>query len=289
MRRLTIGTAFIGWAVLAGVALAGGDPTAAWLLAAVVCATSIMTTVPSAVLIGLNDGRTQRSRVSSRRRRHGTRRRRPPPEEEASPACSPSRPSPPSRDWSGQDARPPSHQGDRSAVEADRPSAPPFGSSLRARRIGRGRARKLVVWRRSEFFFLAYYSSDAQIAYYSIAFAVVNALIRIPSTAASVFAPAAAHLYGAGSHDRIRSGFGRASRLLVLLTLPIVALTLALGPRAITLVWGEDYAPAGDVLLILAASSDHRPDHGPERVSARRHTGAFAPSSRSILQPPLWT
>jgi O-antigen/teichoic acid export membrane protein len=113
----------------------------------------------------------------------------------------------------------------------------------------------LVVWTRSEFFFLNHYSTEAEIAFYSIAFAVVNALIRLPSAAATVFAPAVANLLGAEAHTRIRSGFDRALRLLVLATLPAVGMTLALGPTAIKLVWGDDYARAGDVLLILAASS----------------------------------
>ena len=48
----------------------------------------------------------------------------------------------------------------------------------------------LIVWRRSEFFFLNHYSSDSEIAFYSIAFALVTAVVRLPSAMGQVLAPA---------------------------------------------------------------------------------------------------
>src|SRR5258705_536252 len=65
----------------------------------------------------------------------------------------------------------------------------------------------LIIWRRSEFFFLVHYSTDRQIAYYSIGFAVATGLVRLPAAMGEVLAPAVATLYGAGAHDRIRTGF----------------------------------------------------------------------------------
>src|SRR5204863_8636729 len=42
-------------------------------------------------------------------------------------------------------------------------------------------------------------------------------------------------------------------RLLLILSLPLTAGALALGPGALRLDYGEDYGPAGNVLLILVA------------------------------------
>lgn len=109
----------------------------------------------------------------------------------------------------------------------------------------------LVVWRRSELFFLAAYSDDSQIAIYSISFAVVAGLILIPGALAGVLAPAFATLFGAAQHDRLRSGFARATRLVMLASLPITAATIALGPPALELVYGEEYSGAGEVLVLL--------------------------------------
>jgi glycosyltransferase involved in cell wall biosynthesis/O-antigen/teichoic acid export membrane protein len=108
-----------------------------------------------------------------------------------------------------------------------------------------------VVWQRSEFFFLRAYSTDRQIAFYSIAFAAANGLALIPGALAGTLSPAFATLYGARHHGRIRSGYWRAQRLLLALSLPLLAGFAALGPALIRLAYGHSYSPAGPVLLIL--------------------------------------
>jgi O-antigen/teichoic acid export membrane protein len=109
----------------------------------------------------------------------------------------------------------------------------------------------LVIWRRSEFFFLDAYSTDAQIGIYSIAFATVTALVLIPETLAAVMAPAFATLFGAGQRDRMISGYGRGVRILLVLALPLTTATAALVPTLLEVVYGRDFAAAGDVLLVM--------------------------------------
>jgi O-antigen/teichoic acid export membrane protein len=109
----------------------------------------------------------------------------------------------------------------------------------------------LIVWFRSEFFFLAHYSSDKQIALYSIAFSAYTAVVILPQSLANAIAPAFATLYGAGEAGRIRQGFGRAMRLLLTATLPLTAATMALGPETLRVVYGDVYGGTGTPLLIL--------------------------------------
>src|SRR5207237_1159375 len=52
--------------------------------------------------------------------------------------------------------------------------------------------------------------------------------------------------------ERIRTGFGRALRLMSLATLPLTAAALALGPRAIEVVYGSSYNGAGSALRLLS-------------------------------------
>jgi O-antigen/teichoic acid export membrane protein len=111
----------------------------------------------------------------------------------------------------------------------------------------------LVVWRRSEFFFLNRYSNDAEIAMYSIAFAAMTALGNLPTAISGVLSPAIATLLGAGESERIRSGFSRSIRLVALLTIGMTAGMLALGPLAFEVVYGPAYRPAGRILLIMLA------------------------------------
>ena len=112
----------------------------------------------------------------------------------------------------------------------------------------------LVVWRRSEFFFLAQYSRDAEIALYSIAFAAATVLAAITEKLASVMGSAFATVHGAGAGDRLRGGYFRALRLLTLLSLPVMGLAAGAGPAAIRIVYGSEYAESGDVLLVLLAA-----------------------------------
>jgi O-antigen/teichoic acid export membrane protein len=108
-----------------------------------------------------------------------------------------------------------------------------------------------IAWRRSEFFFLTYYSSDTQIALYSIAFAATAALSALPERLSLMMISAFATLLGAGAHDRVKSSFSRALRLILLLTLLLTAAALATGPEAIATVYGQRYRDAGELLLIL--------------------------------------
>ena len=109
----------------------------------------------------------------------------------------------------------------------------------------------IVVWRRSEFFFLEYYSTDTQIALYSVVFAVVAALIQLPDAIAAITLPAVATLSGAGQAERIRTGFSRALRLVLLATLPVTAVAFALGPALLRVVYGPEFEATESVLLIM--------------------------------------
>ena len=109
----------------------------------------------------------------------------------------------------------------------------------------------LIVFRRSEFFFLAHYADDRQIALYSVSFAAVTTLVLVPQALAGVVSPAVATLLGAGQHDRIRSGFGRALRLLLIAALPVMAGALALGPETLKLLFGQGFIGTKTPLLVL--------------------------------------
>jgi O-antigen/teichoic acid export membrane protein len=111
----------------------------------------------------------------------------------------------------------------------------------------------IVVWRRSEFFFLDHYSTDTQIALYSVVFAVVAALIQVPDAIAAITLPAVATLSGAGQAEQIRTGFSRALRLVLLATLPVTAVSFALGPTLLRVVYGPEFRDTESVLLIMLA------------------------------------
>jgi O-antigen/teichoic acid export membrane protein len=111
----------------------------------------------------------------------------------------------------------------------------------------------LIVFRRSEFFFLEHYADDRRLALYSVSFSAVTTLVLVPQALAAAVSPAFATLFGAGEHARIRSGYSRSLRLLLLAGLPVTAGALALGPRTLRLVFGGGFAGTRIPLLILLA------------------------------------
>lgn len=110
----------------------------------------------------------------------------------------------------------------------------------------------LVVNQRSEFFFLAHFSNDKEIALYSIAFQATAALIAIPRAIGAILTPTVAGMVGTGDFDRIQRGYSRVLRLSLLFGLPLTAAGLALGPDLLRLLYGSGYAGAGTVLLVVA-------------------------------------
>ena len=111
----------------------------------------------------------------------------------------------------------------------------------------------LIVFRRSEFFFLQHWWNDRQTALYSVAFSAATTLVLLPQALASVLSPAMATLLGAGRHDRIRAGYARSLRLLLIASFPIAAGALALGPETVQLVFGDRFTGSRLPLLILLA------------------------------------
>jgi O-antigen/teichoic acid export membrane protein len=249
--------AALGAAVLVVPAVLGAEPRGAWALAAVVTATGVMHAVPTAVLIGLQRFR-QAAVVGLTTGLVGT--------------CAvtvvlwqgggitgmfavEAVVGLLNLAWTGTLAR-------RSFAPITAGAGAGSGPRVEARHLRGSVARfallssiglvfDRVVGTRSEFLFLNHFSSDAQIAFYSIAFSAVMALRLIPRSLGSATAPAFATLYGAGSWDRIRSGYSRSLRLLLLSSLPLTAVGLALGPELIQAVYGESYEGAGGPIQIL--------------------------------------
>lgn len=251
--RIEAVAAAVGAGVLVAVALLGADPKGAWAFSAVVCAAAVLHTVPTAVLIGLQQFR-RASVVGLTTGLVGTlaivgvlwagggitgmfav---------EAVVAVA-------NLIWTGSLAR--------GSLRAAAPGPDAEARSLR-RRVGRyalfasiGLLLELIVGTRFEFFFLERFSTHPDIAFYSIAFSAVSAARLVPRALGSSTAPAFATLYGAGALDRMRSGFSRSLRLLLLVTLPLTAAGIALGPELVRLVYGGDYAGVSEPLRILFA------------------------------------
>jgi O-antigen/teichoic acid export membrane protein len=275
--------ALVGAGILAAIAFAGADPQAAWALAAVATAMGVLHTVPTAFLLGSQ--RWREAAVAGLA--VGTL---------ATPAtigvlvagggitgmfAVEAAASVLILVWTTVLAR-----------RALRDIAPsPAPDPVLRRRVLRyaafaslGVILTFVVWRRSEFFFLQRYSTYRQLALYSICFSFVNALVRVFEAVIAVVTPAVATLYGAGAIETIRSGYGRALRLLLLGTLPAAALSAALAPDLLSRLLGPDFHGIGTILVVMMITFPFVPLvktgtgvlHGLGRIRFILLSGAFA-------------
>jgi len=251
--RIQMVGALLGGAILGGAALLGADPEAAWLIAGAVAIISALQAVPSAILIGAQRLKAA-SLVGLASGTIGT------PATIAVLAAGggivgmfavQAVVSAVNLILVGILAR-------RMVLELAPLSEPADDLAHRVLKFSLfttiGVTLTLIVWRRSEFLFLEHYSSDAEIGFYSIAFAVMTALILLPESITGAVSPAFASLHGAGATSRLRSGYSRAVRLLLLGSLPLTAAAMALGPSTLGLVYGSDFRATGPVLTLMLLS-----------------------------------
>jgi O-antigen/teichoic acid export membrane protein len=256
--RVQLFSATLGATILIVAAELGAEPRAAWLLAAVVCLIAILHTVPSAVIIGMQlwkqaalvglttgvvgttstiavlwagGGITGMFAV------------------EAAVSCV-------NLFWTGLIARRAVAFGAEDRLQAAADDAADLRRHVVrfAKFTTLSEALNYVVDRRSEVFFLAAFSTSTQIALYSIVFSMMTAVIQIPVAMATVITPAIATLFGAGAVERIRAGYARALRLLLLAALPLTTVGLAVGPELLHVIYGAEYHGTRPVLLIMMAS-----------------------------------
>lgn len=117
----------------------------------------------------------------------------------------------------------------------------------------------LVVYRRTELFFLERYSSYSQIALYSVPFSAIETLILLPRMLGIIVGPAVATLFGAGEFDRISASYGRALRTLIPVVIFVTAAAVAIGPTLLTSVYGPEFRGARVVFVILIATAPFVP------------------------------
>lgn len=239
-----------GAGLFIGISLAGAEPRAAWMLAAIICLTGVLNGIPGAVLTGLQQWRTISLIVLG------------------AGVCTTVATVAVLAAGGGVTGMVAVQCASSSAILlamatfamrnlvrlAPAPAAPKelLPRMLRFAALTMlGSVLTLIVFRRSEFLILGYYSSDRQIALYSVAFSAASTLVLIPQALGSVASPAFATLVGAGAFDRIRSGFGRTFRLLLLVSLPVTAVGVALGPAVVRLAFGPKFDGTRVPLLIM--------------------------------------
>ena len=113
----------------------------------------------------------------------------------------------------------------------------------------------VIVWDRSEVFFLGLYASSEDIAYYSLAFGLAARVMIVPGIVIGALLPAFSALHGQGAPGEFRALYRTALRYVGLVGVPLAALVGALAPGVVVWLYGDAYLPAAPLVGIMCAVS----------------------------------
>jgi O-antigen/teichoic acid export membrane protein len=108
-----------------------------------------------------------------------------------------------------------------------------------------------LVWDRSEVFFLGLWAPPQDIAFYSLAFGLSARAMIVPGILAGALLPALSTLHGRGARGEFTRLYRTAVRYVALAGAPIAAITAALAPDIVVLLYGEPYRPVAGLYQAL--------------------------------------
>ena len=112
----------------------------------------------------------------------------------------------------------------------------------------------LVVWERSETFFLKQYAPTRALADYGVAFELSTKVGGLGTVFASVLLPIGVDAYARGGDPELRLAYNRALKYLAMIMLPASLAAIALAQPLVLLVYGEAFRPAIVPLRLLLLS-----------------------------------
>jgi O-antigen/teichoic acid export membrane protein len=109
----------------------------------------------------------------------------------------------------------------------------------------------MVVWQRSEVWFLERYCSASEVAFYTIAFLVVGKLAAIPLAATSHLTPSWSEAWARGQQELIASAVNHSIRYSQCVVAGLAVFGFVAAPQAVHLVYGEAFAVVVPLVRIL--------------------------------------
>ncbi len=109
-----------------------------------------------------------------------------------------------------------------------------------------------LLWERFELLFLGAYSTEDQIAFYSLGFNLASKVILLlPGALAGILLPSMSEAYGGGKVERLKNIHYNSTRYLALLSLPLCAGGIVLAPRIITCIYGPEYLSSAIIFSVV--------------------------------------
>lgn len=113
----------------------------------------------------------------------------------------------------------------------------------------------LIVWQKSEIFFLKMYSTSDAIAFYSIAFNAVLILTTLASLFAAVIFPVLSNFHGAGYTQGVQNIYATSIKAVVIFYLPLCICFIVTAKPLIVLMYSAEYIAVYPLLIIMVVSA----------------------------------
>jgi O-antigen/teichoic acid export membrane protein len=114
----------------------------------------------------------------------------------------------------------------------------------------------LVVWQRFEVFILGYFRPSSDVAFYSIAYAMAEALQQmLPAALSAALFPSLSRAFALRDHEYAGRAYQSALRYTTMMITPVAVTGALLGGPAIHILYGDQFAAAALPLAILLFSA----------------------------------
>jgi O-antigen/teichoic acid export membrane protein len=114
----------------------------------------------------------------------------------------------------------------------------------------------MIVWQKSEVFFLGIFRSASEVGFYVLAYGLSTYIVAtIPGMFSSVLMPAMSELYGADKKESLSRLFVDSTRYLMMIAIPLCVIGIVLAEPIIEIIYGSAYLPAVNALRILLVST----------------------------------
>jgi O-antigen/teichoic acid export membrane protein len=113
----------------------------------------------------------------------------------------------------------------------------------------------LIVWQKSEIFFLKIYSTSEAIAFYNIAFNIAMIMIGLAALFSTVIFPVFSSYYGAGDREGIQNIYNKSIKAIFIFYLPICIIVIVAAKPIVSVMYSSQFLAVSPLLIILMASS----------------------------------
>jgi len=113
----------------------------------------------------------------------------------------------------------------------------------------------MIVWQKSEIFFLKIYSELEGIAYYSIAFNIAMIMMGLATLFSTVIFPVFSGYYGAGDREGIQNIYNKSIKAIFIFYLPICIIVIVVAKPIVSVMYSSQFLAVSPLLIILMVSS----------------------------------